>query len=242
MAKRYIPDPDAEFDEWLQNFSNQVQQIGPQVGLLQSEIDALVKAAADWVAGYQAHIVARNAAHAAKQTKDGLHDNAETISRRVTRQLQANPQLTDAQRSMLGITVPDLKPTPQSPEYVLGLTPPLIALDFSIRGQIAIHHGTNPENERENAKPDGIAGVKIWFHVVSPRPQVAKESTASKFLMSLDYQDWHEWNFLADDTNSPYIHVIETTVPITIDYKAQWFDNSMRLGAFGDPVRATVTP
>jgi len=242
MGKNWIPQPDDTFDGWLHNFYNQLKIVGPAVGLAQSEIQAVEGATTEWASDYQAHIVAKNAAQAATVTKDNTRDDTESVVRRVVKQLQANPQLTDGQREMLGITVPDTTPTPQSPDYVLGITPPLLDADFSKRQQITLHFGIQPGNERENAKPDGIAGAKLWFHVVSPRPQVAKESTASKFLMSLDYQDWHEWIFLADDTNSPYVHIIETNVPITIEYKAQWFDNSMRLGPLGDPVRATVTP
>lgn len=241
MGNDYIPQVDSEFDEWFQNFVAQVKQLGPGLGIpanLITDIDNLLQS---WLAGYQGHLVAKAAARGARELKDDILYNSEKASRIITKMFQANPNTTKQQKQILRITVPDLKPTPLSPDYVLHVTPPLIWLDFSIRGKITLHFGPNPENERENAKPEGIAGAKLWFHVVSPRPQEAKESTASKFLMSLDYQDWHEWIFLADDTNSPYEHVIETTVPITIDYKAQWFDSRMRLGRFGDPVRATVT-
>ena len=206
-----------------------------------SEINAVKNAASQWIADYQAQIAAKNAARAATETKDNTRDDTESIVRRVVKQLQANPKLTDAQRELLGITVPDTNPTPQSPEYILTVPPPLISLDFSQRQQITIHFGKNPENERENAKPAGVKGAKIWFHVVSPRPQDERFKKVSKFLETLDYQEWNEWNFLADDTNSPYLHIIETTMPITIDYKAQWFDGRMRLGPLGEPVRGTVS-
>ena len=238
----FIPKSDAEFDVWFQNFVAQLKLLGPALGIpanLITDIDNLLQS---WIADYQGHIVAKAAARGKRERKDDTLGDSKSLLRTLTKMLQANPALTNEQRQYFLITVADTIPTPQSPDYVLGITPPLTDADFSQRQQITLHFGTNPQNERENAKPDGIAGAKLWFHVVSPRPQVAKESTASKFLMALDYQDWHEWNFLADDTNSPYVHIIETNVPITIDYKAQWFDNSMRLGPLGDPVRATVTP
>ena len=154
--------------------------------------------------------------------------------------LQANPATTDGQRQQFRITVADTTPTPQSPDYVLSVPSPLLSLDFSLRQQITSHFGTNPENERENAKPDGIAGAKLWFRLIEPRGMQGRN--VSKFLDELGHVDWNEWQFLADDTNSPYVQIIETTIPITLEYKAQWFDNSMRLGPLGDPVRATVTP
>jgi len=240
MAKDYIPDPDATFDGWLVNFYNQLKIVGPAVGLAQSVIHDVEGATSQWATDYHAQIAAKNAARAATETKDESRDDTEKLVRSVVRQLQANPQLTDAQRELLGITVPDTTPTPQSPDYVLSVPPPLQSLDFSQRQQITNHFGTNPENESENAKPDGIAGAKIWFRLIEPRGM--SFHNVSKFLDEMGHVDWNEWQFLADDTNSPYVHVIETTVPITLEYRAQWFDNSMRLGPLGDPVRATVTP
>ena len=238
----YIPFADSKFDEWLQNFKTQLQVIGVQVGLAAGEIAAINSATSAWVADYQAHIATKNAAHAARETKDGTRDNAETAVRRVAAQLQANPQLTDGQRQLLGITVADTKPTVHSPDYILSVPPPLISLDFSQRQQITIHFGKNPQNERENAKPEGIAGAKIWFRLISPSVSDAQAKSTSKFLETLSYQEPNEWNFVADDTNSPYVHRIETTVPITLEYRAQWFDTRMRLGVLGEPVRVTVTP
>ena len=236
----FIPRPDAIFDGWLQTFYNQLKIVGPAVGLAQSEIHAVEDATTEWASDYQAHMVAKNAAQAATDTKDNTRDDTESVVRRVVKQLQANPQLTDGQRRMLGITVADIILTPQSPDYVLSVLSPLLSLDFSLRQQITAHFGTNPENEHENAKPDGIAGAKLLFRLIEPRGMQGRN--VSKFLDELGHVDWNEWQFLADDTNSPYVHIIETTVPITIEYRAQWFDNSMRLGPLGDPVRATVTP
>jgi len=33
---------------------------------------------------------------------------------------------------------------------------------------------------------------------------------------------------------------METNVPITLDYKAQWFDKKMRLGSLGKAVHVTI--
>lgn len=238
----FIPRPDSEFDEWIQNFVVLLKQFGAALGIpgnLITDMDNLMQT---WVADYQGHLVAKAAARGKREAKDETLDNAAKLARTITNMLQANPATTNEQRELFRITVPDTKPTPLSPDYVLSVPPPLISLDFSKRQQITIHFGPNPENERENAKPEGIAGAKIWFHVVSPLPQEAKAKDMGKFLESLSYQEWHEWFFLADDTNSPYVHVVETNVPVTIEYKAQWFDTRMRLGVFGDPVKVTVTP
>lgn len=48
-----------------------------------------------------------------------------------------------------------------------------------------------------------------------------------------------DWRWLAHDTNSPYTHIIGGAEPVTIAYRAQYFDRRMRLGPFGDPVVVT---
>jgi len=114
---------------------------------------------------------------------------------------------------------------------VASLEPPLLVLDWSQRSQVVIHFGVNPGNEKENSKPKDIAGAKIWFRI-----------------------ETGPWQFLADDTNSPYTHNLATPVPIgtqaglgiteptSVEYKAQWFDKKMRLGSFGQTAKCTVTP
>jgi len=241
-AVYFIPRPDAEFDEWLQNFVARLKQFGNALGIpgnLITDMDNLGQA---WVSDYQGHLVAKEEARGKKERKEETRDDAEKLARTITGMLQANPAMTDQQRKQFRITVADKKPSVHSPDFILHVPPPLISLDFSQRQQVTIHFGPTPENERLNAKPEGVAGAKIWFHVVSPLPQEAKAKDMGKFLETLSYQEWHEWFFLADDTNSPYVHIVETNVPVTVEYKAQWFDTRMRLGAFGDPVKVTVTP
>jgi len=50
-----------------------------------------------------------------------------------------------------------------------------------------------------------------------------------------------DWRWLADDTNSPYTHIIGGAEPVTIAYRAQYFDRRMRLGPFGDPVVVAIS-
>jgi hypothetical protein len=84
---------------------------------------------------------------------------------------------------------------------------------------VVIHFGVNPANEKENAKPVDIAGAKIWFRIGT-----------------------EAWQFLADDTNSPYTHILTITEPTSVEYKTQWFDKKMRTGSFGNSAKCTVSP
>lgn len=215
----FIPFGDAEFDEWLRNFSANIGPIGTPIGVSPALITAVTDAYDAWSAGYVAHQTAQNAAEAAAETKDELRDAGKDAVRPVVGIIQKNPALTDAQREILGITVPDRKPTPISPEYVVNLAPPLLLLDWKQRGQVLVHFGVNPSNEKLNAKPKNIAGAKIWFRIESG-----------------------PWNFVADDTNSPYTHNLAITEPTSVEYRAQWFDKKLRTGPFSESAKCTVSP
>ena len=74
--------------------------------------------------------------------------------------------------------------------------------------------------------PADIKGAKLWFHVggFSDEPQADED-----------------WLYLADDTRSPYVHMVASSEPVTVAYRVQYFDTKMNVGPFSDPATATVT-
>ena len=215
MGKNYIPKADAEFDEWFKNFALELPAIATAVGLPQNLVTQITAAYAEWKLVYQAQQQLENQYHAGTEAKRGVRSKDGKLIRTVTKLLQAFPDVTDAQRDLLDITVRDTKPTLISPEYVMELDPPLLKLDLQ-PGQVTIHFGVNPGDERRNAKPKDIAGAKIWYRVGGG-----------------------EWQWVGDDTNSPYRHDIE--LGEALEYRAQWFDKKMRVGLFSTVTPATVS-
>ena len=221
IGKDYIPRADAEFNVWLRNLSKKLPGIATAIGIPQSLVNELLSAIADWETAYKSHIQSHAAARGATENKNGKRVVVKSVARLVVGVLQTNPDLTDGQREIVRITVPDRNPTPLSPEYVQEIDPPLLKLDWSKRGAITIHFGVNPGNEHENAKPENIAGVKLWYRVSSGDG---------------------EWQWVADDTNSPYIHDVGANEPVEVAYRGQWIDKKMRTGLFSMVARATVSP
>jgi hypothetical protein len=130
-----------------------------------------------------------------------------------------NPLVSDDQRLEMGFPPCDTQPTPTAPDYVANLEPPILLLDWSKKSQVTAHFGINPSNEKQNAKPTAIAGAKIWYRVESG-----------------------PWNWVADDSNSPYTHNFAITEPQNVEYRAQWFDKKGRIGPFSETAKCTVTP
>ncbi|MBI4723100.1 MAG: hypothetical protein HY769_08950, partial [Candidatus Stahlbacteria bacterium] len=78
--------------------------------------------------------------------------------------------------------------------------------------------------------PFGIYGARIWYFISGIIPGALTEPPIGMA----------GWQLLADDTCSPYIHQV-ANAPMTISYKAQWFDKRMRLGPLCDPVTVTIS-
>jgi hypothetical protein len=219
----YIPDPDAEFEEWFAAFLAYCVAHKAELGLSDADILEIQVAKATWSVAYSQYIAAHNAAAASTETKEEKRDDGERVIRKFVKIIQARPGVTDAQRENLGITVRDTNPTPLSEDIVRTTPAPRIELDWSKRGQVIVHFGPNPGDERNNGLPQGIKGAKLWFYFGTGPTDAAA------------------WQWLADDTNSPYTHIVPTGTALTVTYRAQYFDRRMRLGTFSDPVTATIT-
>ena len=224
MAKDYIPNPDGGFDTWQNNFVNYVQANATALGITPAEVSELIGSRIGWNTNFANSVTAKNTYRGAIDAKDGSRDTHEDVIRRLTKKVQARKETTDTQREGLNITVPDTIKTPLSEDVVINATPPTVYIDHSQPRMAIVHFGDNPKNEKENAKPDGIAGAKLWFHM-------GGLPTGSE-----------KWEFLADDTNSPYNHNINNDVGLMVAYRAQWFDKKMRLGPLGDPITVAISP
>jgi len=219
----YIPAMDSLWTSWLSAFTQFCVANQAALGLTVGEVAELGTADTDWATRYATHLAAIATAESARGAKDVSRDEAETIARRIAQKIYATAGVTEEQLLAAGLNVRDTTRTPLSGDIVLAEPSPILLADFSQRGQCTIHWGRNPENERNNAKPQGIMGVRIYYHVgalpVAPG----------------------DWELLVADTNSPYIHVLQEVPPQTISYRAQWFDRMQRVGPYGDPIEVTVS-
>jgi hypothetical protein len=224
MTTKYVPQSDIGFDQWLETFTNYVAGHYVQLGVSAADKDTMIARNQFWGVRYQAHINALAAARGAKEEKDTSRQSAEEFARYLAQRIQTSSGTTDTDREALGITVADEEPTPLPEDVVLTTAPPMLFIDHSQPRIAIVHFGLNPQNEKENAKPIGMSGVKLWFHIGGIP------------------EDGGQWEFLADDTNSPYNHIVNNDTTVTIAYRGQWFDKRLRLGPLGDPVVAAITP
>ncbi len=103
----YIPAPDAEFNAWQQNFVTYASANLAGLGLVAGDMTPITAAQTTWASAYPAHVTAAAAAISARAAKDGARVSYVALLRALVRRLQASPDVSDAERASLGITIPD---------------------------------------------------------------------------------------------------------------------------------------
>src|SRR5437763_15885828 len=101
----YLPDSDADFTVWTQNFITYTSANLPALGLTASDLTPVQNAQTDWQAAYAANVSAQAQAQGARQTKDSARSAQESLLRPLVARLQSSPTVTDAQRQALQLTV-----------------------------------------------------------------------------------------------------------------------------------------
>ncbi len=159
----FFPDSDAEFSAWGDQFNAYLQAHFAELGLSPGEVLGLN---ADWTSfqdAFTAHVKARAAAAAARETKVEARRKFVALMRPSVRRIQTFGGTTDAHRGNLGITIPDPSRTP----VVAPTSRPLVKVDFSKRllHRIAFVDEKTPTRR---ARPRGVMGAEVWVKLSAP--------------------------------------------------------------------------
>lgn len=179
----YIPQNDADFNVWQQNYTTTANASLAALGLVAADMAPITAAATVWTSAYTAHVAAQAAAVSAREAKDAARKTLELALRSLTARLQASPTVTDARRASLKIPVRAKGKTPAG----VPTTRPTASVDTSKRLQHVINF-TDESGAGKRAKPPGVIGVEIWTKIGDAPPADATECT-----------------FLALDTATPYL-------------------------------------
>ena len=227
MPRYYIPARDSDFEAWYVNYLQYAAANAAALGLSPAQVLDLQTAKINWSLSWNNSTAADAAAQAATAMKDQRRQEAEKVIQLTTNYIQSRPQTTDAQRQALGVTVPDREPTPTDPTAITRVNPPLLWGDTSKPRVLTLHFGTEPQNERRNAKPPEAYGARLWM----------AEGGAPSGPGGWDALPW-QW--MGDDTHPPY--TFNPGRGGTFSFRAQWFDRLMNLGPLGDPITVSLSP
>ncbi len=214
----YIPGPDANFNAWQTNFVAYANANLAALGLVAADMTPVTGAQTNWLLAFPAHIAAANAAKAAKQTKDESRAALVGAIRPLVRRLQASPQVTDAEKAALGITVRDAEPSPIGPPT----TAPIASVECGTRLQHTIRF-VDSATPTKKAKPAGVLGVEIWNHIGTEPPTEA------------------DLRFVAVDTSAPFVlNFNSADGNKTAYYWLRWVSPTGERGPWSEPAQATI--
>ena len=216
----YIPAADGDFDAWQDNFITYATAHTADLGLDPLiDIPPLVAAQTTWTTDRAANTAAQAAAESARQAKDGARGGLEGVIRPLVARLQASPEVDDAEREALGITVRDTIPTRVEPPT----TRPVISVDTSQRLRHTISFADEATPTRK-AKPPGVRGAQIWVKIGDPAPVDPSELT-----------------FLATDTRTPYVADFDGADANKVaHYMLRWESTRGEPGPWSETASATI--
>lgn len=139
MAASYLPASDPDFDAWRVNFLTYANSHRPQLGLTLGDLIGVNTLASIWDGLYAAHNAAKDAGQAATQSKDAARAGLEAAVRALVQRLRASPDVDDAERAALRITVPDRSPSAKP----VPTTRPVVRIDVSGHPMPGLHRRFN---------------------------------------------------------------------------------------------------
>ncbi|MDT5123620.1 MAG: hypothetical protein QOC96_3102 [Acidobacteriota bacterium] len=216
----YIPRADGDFDAWLQNLVGNVTTNTAALGLTAADITPVQDAVTDWQTKYAANTTAQAAAQSARQAKDDSRAATEGIVRSLVGKLQASPNVTDAQRQSLAITVRSATRTATGAPT----SKPLAQVDISqrLRHIISFLDELTPTSR---AKPDGVQGCEIWIFIGANAPTGP-----------------NDFRYLATDTRSPYLVEFDAAdAGKTAYYLLRWISTRGETGPWSQTFSGTIT-
>lgn len=132
--------------------------------------------------------------------------------------IRYNDHVSDYDKNYLGLTIPDVKPTPPS----VPSTSPLARVEFGERLQHMIHF--YDEESASKAKPKGVKGCEIWFKIGGDAPV-----------------DASELRYLATPSASPYSASFEGEFEgEKVYYWMRWINTRDEHGPWGVPTSAVI--
>jgi hypothetical protein len=220
MGQDYIPKAKAARAAWLANFATKLASNKAALNLKDevvsdiANLQAATVTAAQEVADTEASLRAKQAAF------DTADEAAIAAARSRVRQIQADPNATDAIRAELGIPKRDTTPTAPAP-----LTSrPVVTIDFSQRGRHLLDY-RDSETPTSRARPENATGCEIRRHIGTAPPAGVDAFT-----------------YLDTDQSTPYpVTYTDADAGKIASYILRWINANGNKGPWSETVSATIT-
>jgi len=161
----YLPTRESDLVVWGNNFDAKINADPTGFGLTIAQAADFTTANTAWVAAFNAVNDNATRTPAAIQTKNTAKAAMVALARQLAQIIQKNPATTNTQRSELGLTVPDIEPTP----VPIPSTSPIFEI-ISVLGQSLQFKLRDPAEPERRGKPDGVAGASIFAFIGETAP------------------------------------------------------------------------
>lgn len=219
MPDKFVPRKDTDFNTWAATFTEYARSHFDALDLNEDAVQEAVALAQTFQTALDRSNAAQNAARSAIAAKDDARVALEKVLRELTREVQGNAIVSDAQRKSLGVTVRDKTPTPvaaptSSPELI-------VEIWGRLTHRIRFRDAATPTRR---AKPDGVSGCEIWVKVGGDVPK-----------------DESEMRYIGRASRSPFAHDFAgESAGKTAFYRARWVSTRGETGAWSQTVSATI--
>jgi hypothetical protein len=156
MAAPYIPARDADFKDWLDNFSTLINANPTTYGLTSGDAAAIGSVRTAFDSAYALAVNPATRTSATVASKDAARATAEATCRPFAIRVRNNPAVSNALKVGLGLTIPNTTPTP--------IPAPTIAPSLELVNAIALQQTIGYKNPVTlgKGKPFGAIAVEIW--------------------------------------------------------------------------------
>jgi hypothetical protein len=216
----YIPTSDADFDAWQKNFVDYVAANAAALSITPAQLTSLQGQQTDWGVKFPTSNAKQAEANSAVQGKNDSRSLYQDFIRSLVNVMQSSPEVTDAQRQSLGITVRSTTRTAVGPP----VSRPVATVDTSQRLQHTVNF-VDESMPASRAKPAGVQGCEIWTKVGEPAPAGPADV-----------------HYLALDTRTPYVVAFDATdAGKTAYYMLRWISTRGETGPWSATVSGTIT-
>lgn len=164
MSKSYLPSRESNLLVWVQDFSALVGNDPAAYGLTADQTSAVTFAIEAFVSAYDIATNRETRSPVNVEAKNNAKREMVGVIRRIVKIIQAWPEITDAKRSALGITIPDTNPT----RVPAPSTTPTVSVR-SVEGRLLNLQLKAPETERRG-KPSNVRAAWLYTHVGEEMP------------------------------------------------------------------------
>ena len=185
MSAPYIPAKNALFNNWLLNFATLIAAAPTTYGLTSGDGTAITAVKTAWASAYAAAQNPSTRTPATVAAQDGARANAEAVARPMAMEVRLNASVSDALKIGLGLTIPNVPPTP--------IPAPTIAPALSLVRAVSLQQvlAYKDPSAVGKAKPFGSIGVQLFSAAgtsfATDPEQCSYQGTFTKSPITVDF-------------------------------------------------------